>query len=55
MKYVSLLAAVFLLLSFAGCALTNNAPRHTADEVTAVAKGFSSQCQRLLPDQPSHG
>jgi hypothetical protein len=44
MKYVSLLLAVFLLLSFTGCALANNAPRHTADEVTAIAKGFNSQC-----------
>jgi len=45
MKYVSLLIAAFLLLSFAGCALANSAPRHTADEVITVAKGFSSLCQ----------
>ncbi len=55
MKYVSLLVAAFLLLSFGGCALANDAPRHTADEVTTIAKGFSSQCQKLLPAEPSHG
>jgi len=44
MKYFSLLVAVFLLLSFAGCALANNAPRHTADEVTTIAKSFSAVC-----------
>jgi hypothetical protein len=56
MKYFSLLIAVFLLLSFAGCALANDTPRHTADEVTTVVRGFSSQCQRLLPeDQQPHG
>jgi hypothetical protein len=44
MRYVSLLAAVFILVSFAGCALANDTPRHTADEVIMVAKGFSSLC-----------
>jgi hypothetical protein len=55
MKYVSLLVAIFLLLSFGGCAVTNGTPRHTADEVITIAKSFSSQCQKLLPAQPSHG
>ena len=55
MKYVSLLVAVFLLLSFGGCALANDTPRHTSDEVITIAKGFSSQCQKLLPEQQPHG
>jgi hypothetical protein len=55
MKYVSLLVAIFLLLSFGACAPTNDIPRHTADEVTTIAKDFSSQCQKLLPAEPSHG
>jgi hypothetical protein len=45
MKYVSLLVAVFLLLLFGGCALANDMPRHTADEVTMIAKSFSSLCR----------
>jgi hypothetical protein len=45
MKYVGLLLAVFLVLSFGGCALVNDVPRHTADEVTTIAKGFNSQCR----------
>jgi hypothetical protein len=45
MKYVSLLVAVFLLLSFGGCALANDTPRHTADEVTTIVKSFSSMCR----------
>jgi hypothetical protein len=49
MKYISLLVAVFLLVSFGGCALINSAPRHTADEVAAIAKSFSPTCQKLLP------
>ncbi len=55
MKYVSLLLGVFLLFSFAGCAVANDTPRHTADEVTTIAKGFSSQCQRLIPAPKSSG
>jgi hypothetical protein len=55
MKYVSLLVAIFLLLSFGACARMNNSPCHTADEVIIIAKSFNSQCQKLLPAESSHG
>jgi hypothetical protein len=52
MKYISLLVAMFLLVSFGGCTLINSAPRHTADEVAAIAKTFSPTCQKLIPTPP---
>jgi len=55
MKYISLLAAIFLLVSFGGCTLINSAPRHTADEVAAIARSFSPICQKLLPAPETHG
>ena len=55
MKYISLLAAILFFLSFGGCTLINSAPRHTADEVAAIAKSFSPTCQKLLPAPPTHG
>jgi hypothetical protein len=57
MKYISLLAAIFLLVSFGGCTLINSAPRHSADEVAAIAKIFSPTCQKLIPTAPgaTHG
>jgi hypothetical protein len=55
MKYISLLAAVFIFLSFGGCTLINSAPRHTADEVAAIAKSFSPTCHKLLPAPVTHG
>jgi len=45
MKYIYLLAIVAILFSSGGCALTNDTPRHTADEVITIAKSFSSQCR----------
>jgi hypothetical protein len=57
MKYISLLVAVFLLVSFGGCTLVNSAPRHTAEEVASIGKSFSPMCQRLIPEEPGtkHG
>jgi hypothetical protein len=53
MKYISLLVAILLLVSFGGCTLINSAPRHTADEVAAIAKSFSFNCQKLMPQDPN--
>jgi len=53
MKYISLLVAILLLVSFGGCTLINSAPRHTADEVASIAKSFSPACQKLLPADPN--
>jgi hypothetical protein len=55
MKYMCLLAVISILPLFGACALTNDVPRHTADEVTTIAKSFSPDCRVLLPAQPSHG
>jgi hypothetical protein len=55
MKYISLLVAIFILLSFGGCTLVNDTPSHTADEVITIAKSFSPQCRLQLPAEPSHG
>ena len=45
MKYIYLLAIIAILLSSGGCALINDTPRHTVDEVVTIAKSFSSQCR----------
>ncbi len=45
MKYIYLLAIIAILLSSGGCALTNDTPSHTADEVITIAKSFSTQCR----------
>lgn len=55
MKYVSLLIAVLLLVSFGGCTFVSSVPRHSADEVTTIAKSFSPKCQQLLPPPEKHG
>jgi len=57
MKYICLLAAIFIFLSFGGCTLINSAPRHTADEVADIARTFSPTCQKLIPEPPGtkHG
>jgi hypothetical protein len=55
MKYVCLLAVISILPLFGACALINDAPRHTADEVTTIAKSFSPDCRLLLSAQTSHG
>ena len=41
MKYMCLLAAISILPLFGACALINDAPRHTADEVATIAKSFT--------------
>lgn len=43
-----MLAAIAIVLSSAGCALINDTPRHTANEVIDIARGFSSQCKLLV-------
>ena len=53
MKYISLLVAILLLVSFGGCTLINSVPRHTADEVASIAESFSPACQKLLPADPN--
>ena len=45
MKYIYMLAVIAIVLSSAGCALINDTPRHKANEVIGIAKGFSSQCR----------
>ena len=57
MKYIYLLAIIAILLSSGGCALISSAPRHTTDEVAAIAKNFSPTCQKLIPEPPGtkHG
>jgi hypothetical protein len=54
MKYISLLATIFIFLAFGGCTLVNSAPRHSADEIAAIAESFSPTCQKLLPPPAVH-
>jgi hypothetical protein len=53
MKYIGLLVAIFLLASFGGCTFISSAPRHSAEEVTAIAKSFSPKCQKVIPPDPN--
>ncbi len=56
MKYVALLIAALLIVSFTGCTLVSSAPRHSANEVAAIAKSFSPKCQKEIPAPPvKHG
>jgi hypothetical protein len=55
MKYISLLIAVLLLVSFGGCTLINSAPKHTANDVATIARNFSPTCQKLLPASKKGG
>ena len=55
MKYVCLLAVISILPLLGACALINDAPRHTADELTTIAKSFTPDCRVQLPAQPSSG
>jgi hypothetical protein len=53
MKYISLVAAIFFIVSLGGCTLISSAPRHTTDEVTAIAKTFSPTCMKTIPPDPN--
>jgi hypothetical protein len=53
MKYVILVVVMILLGSFGACTLTSGAPRHSADEVAAIAESLSPTCQKLLPPDPA--
>ncbi len=55
MKYVCLLAVISILPLFGACTLISDAPRHTAEEVTTIAKSFTPDCRVQLPTQPSSG
>jgi hypothetical protein len=55
MKYIGLIIAAFILIVFGGCAATNSTPRHSAEEVTAVAKSLSPLCLKELPPPAKHG
>jgi len=48
MKYIYALAIMAILLSTGACALTNNAPRHTAEEVTTIARSFNTECRVVV-------
>jgi hypothetical protein len=48
MRYVYLLIIVALLLAFAGCTLTKDVPRHSADEVTTIAESFTPECRVMV-------
>jgi len=54
MKYIVLLAVALLIITLGGCALTSSAPRHSADEVTSIAKSLSPTCQKLIPPDPAN-
>jgi len=51
MKYIYLLAIIAILISSGGCALINDTPRHTADEVTTIAQSFGSQCRVQIGEE----
>jgi hypothetical protein len=53
MKYISLLVAVFLLVSFGGCTFISSNPHHTESEVAAIANSFSPLCKKLIPPDPA--
>jgi hypothetical protein len=53
MKYISLLIAIVMLLSFGGCTLLSSAPRHSAEEVAALAQSFNPTCRKLIPADPN--
>ena len=55
MKYIGLLIAVFILMTVGGCTPTNSTPRHSADEVAAIAESLSPLCLKLLPPPETHG
>jgi hypothetical protein len=55
MKYISLLIAVLVLMTIGGCTSTNSTPRHSADEVAAIAESLSPLCLKLLPPPTTHG
>jgi hypothetical protein len=55
MKYIGLLIAVFILMTIGGCTSANSSPRHSADEVAAIAKSLSPLCLKLLPPATTHG
>ena len=55
MKYIGLLIAVFILMTIGGCTSANSTPRHSADEVAAVAESLSPLCLKLLPLPEIHG
>jgi len=44
-KYIYALAIMAILLSAGGCALASDTPRHTAEEVTTIARSFNTQCR----------
>ncbi len=45
MRYIFLLAIIAaLLVTFGGCTLTKDVPRHSADEVTTIAQNFTPRC-----------
>ncbi len=55
MKSIYLLAITAILLSFGGCALTNDTPRHTADEVITIARSFDDyQCRLQVGEDCGH-
>lgn len=45
MKYIYLLTIAAILLSAGGCALVDDTPRHTAEEVITITKSFNTQCR----------
>ena len=53
MKYISLLVAIVMLLSFGGCTLLSSAPHHSAEEVAAIAQSFNPTCHVLIPEDPN--
>ena len=53
MKYVSLMVAIVMLLSFGGCTLLSSAPRHSAEQVNAIAQNFDPTCRKLIPADPN--
>ena len=56
MKFMGLLVVMALLVSFGGCTVISSAPRHSADEVAAIAKSFSPLCRKIVvPANPSGG
>ena len=55
MKYIHVLTIMAILLSSGGCALINDTPRHTAEEVIMIAKSFDSQCQLQVNAEESCG
>lgn len=53
-RLLAVAAIAMLLLPYIACGLIKDVPRHTAEEVIAIAKAFSPDCKLQVGEQ-RHG